>query len=40
MGVLPAGQGAGLIDAVPPAGQVVADIMREARDILESWDGA
>jgi len=40
MGVLPAGQGAGLITAVPPAGEVVRDIMVEARAVLEQWDSA
>ncbi len=40
MGVLPAGQGAGLITEVPPASQVVTDIMSEARAILEGWQDA
>ncbi|MBT6093972.1 MAG: nitronate monooxygenase [Rhodospirillaceae bacterium] len=40
MGVLPAGQGAGLIHSVPPAGQVVEDIMAEARAILQGWEQA
>ena len=39
MGVLPAGQGSGIIDAVKPAGQVVADIMAEANAVLERWKG-
>ena len=33
-GVLPAGQGCGLIHAVPHAADVVADIVREASDIM------
>ena len=36
-GVLPAGQGSVLIHQIKPAGQVVADIMAEARAILERW---
>lgn len=36
-GVLPAGQGAGLIREVKPAGEVVADIMDEARAVLTHW---
>ncbi len=36
-GVLPAGQGSALIHQVKPAGQVVADVMAEARAILEAW---
>ena len=40
MGVLPAGQGSGLITSVPPAGQVVEDIVNEARELLSSWDRA
>lgn len=34
-GVLAAGQGSGLIGSVKPAGEVVADIMTEARAVLE-----
>jgi len=37
-GVLPAGQGSGLIVSVPPAGEVVTDIVEEARTLLASWD--
>ena len=37
MGVLPAGQGAGLITSVPSAGEVVENIMAEARTILDAW---
>ena len=33
-GVLAAGQGSGLIGSVKPAGEVVADIMEEARAVL------
>ena len=40
MGVLPAGQGAGLIKSVPPAKQVVSDIVDEARSLLAEWDRA
>ncbi len=36
-GVLPAGRGSALIHAVTPAGQVVADIVAEARAILGRW---
>ena len=36
-GVLPAGQGSGVIDAVLPAGQVVADIVDEARDVFRGF---
>ena len=36
-GVLPAGQGAGLIREVKPAGEVVADIMDEALAVLTHW---
>ncbi len=39
-GVLAAGQSAGLIDAVKPAGQVIEDIMAEARAVLEGWSSA
>ena len=37
-GVLPAGQGSGLIVSVPPAGEVVTDIVQEARTLLALWD--
>ncbi len=40
MGVLPAGQGAGLIKSVPNASQVVADIIHEARNLLLEWERA
>ena len=36
-GVLPEGRGSALIHAVKPAGQVVADIVAEARAILGRW---
>ncbi|NKB57709.1 MAG: nitronate monooxygenase [Alphaproteobacteria bacterium] len=36
-GVLAAGQGSGLIDSIPPAGDVVRQIMQEARTVLENW---
>lgn len=36
-GVLAAGQGSGNIDAVKPAGEVVRDIMAEARRVLDGW---
>lgn len=36
-GVLAAGQGSGVINAIPPAGDVVRQIMQEARDVLEGW---
>ena len=36
-GVLAAGQGSGVIDSIPPAGEVVRQIMTEARNVLESW---
>jgi len=39
-GVLPAGQGAGLIDAIPPAAHVVESIIAEARAILAGWEAA
>ncbi len=39
-GVLPAGQGAGIIDAVPPAGRVVEDIVAEAREVLRGFERA
>jgi enoyl-[acyl-carrier protein] reductase II len=38
-GVLPAGQGAGMIDAVLPAGQIVADIVAEADEVLARLAG-
>jgi len=38
-GVLPAGQGAGMIEAVLPAGQIVADIVAEADDVLRRLAG-
>ncbi len=37
-GVLPAGQGAGNIDAVEPAGKIVEDIMAEAREVLRGFE--
>lgn len=36
-GVLAAGQGSGTIDSIPPAGEVVRQIMTEAREVLEKW---
>jgi enoyl-[acyl-carrier protein] reductase II len=39
MGVLAAGQGSGTIGAVKPAGEVVREIMAEARGVLERWAG-
>lgn len=36
-GVLAAGQGAGVIGSIPPAGDVVESIMSEARSVLEGW---
>ncbi|MDP6705254.1 MAG: nitronate monooxygenase family protein [Alphaproteobacteria bacterium] len=39
-GVLAAGQGSGLIDAVKPAGEVVRDIVEEAREVLAGWQDA
>ena len=39
-GVLPAGQGSGLISSVPPAGEVVTNIVEEAISFLASWDRA
>lgn len=36
-GVLPAGQGAGVISSVKPAAQVVEDVMAEARAVLDAW---
>lgn len=39
-GVLPAGQGAGLIHAVPPAGEIVRQIMEEARAVLRGFEAA
>lgn len=36
-GVLPMGQGAGVIGAVKPAGDVVRDVMSEARAVLATW---
>ena len=39
-GVLPAGQGAGLIDSILPAAEVVGNIMEEARRLLVKWDNA
>ncbi len=36
-GVLAAGQGSGVIDSIPPAGDVVRQIMSEARSVLDSW---
>ncbi len=36
-GVLAAGQGSGVIDTIPPAGEVVRQIMSEARSVLEHW---
>ena len=38
-GVLAAGQGSGVIDAIPPAGEVVRQIVAEARGVLETWSG-
>ena len=37
-GVLPAGQGAGLIEDVPPAGDVVQQIIEEARAVLRGFE--
>jgi len=37
-GVLPAGQGSGIIEAVEPAGKIVADIMEEAREVLRRFE--
>jgi enoyl-[acyl-carrier protein] reductase II len=39
-GVCPAGQSAALIHEVKPAGDVVRDVMAEARAILSRWQGA
>lgn len=39
-GVLPAGQGAGIIGAVKPAGDMVREIMEEAREVLRGFDTA
>jgi enoyl-[acyl-carrier protein] reductase II len=39
MGVLAAGQSAGLIHDVVPAGEVVCDVMRQASAILDGWSG-
>ncbi len=39
-GALPAGQSAALIHSVKSAGDVVLDIMEEARTVLERWAGA
>lgn len=39
-GVLPAGQGAGLIDEIKPAGQMVQEIMEEAREVLRGFEAA
>ena len=36
-GVLPMGQGAGVIEAVKPAGDVVREVMDEARAVLRNW---
>jgi enoyl-[acyl-carrier protein] reductase II len=38
-GVLPAGQGAGMIEKVLPAGQIVVDIVAEADDVLRRLAG-
>lgn len=38
-GVLAAGQGSGTIDLIQPAGEVVRQIMGEARRVLENWAG-
>ena len=37
-GVLPAGQGAGLIDEIKPAGELVEEIMEEAREVLRGFE--
>ncbi len=39
-GVLPAGQGSGLIRSVPPAGEIVRSIMEEARAVLRGFEAA
>ena len=39
-GVLPAGQGAGLIADVPSAGEVVARIVQQAESLLARLSGA
>ena len=39
-GVLPAGQGAGLIDSIPSAAEVVENVIEEARKLLGQWDHA
>lgn len=36
-GVLPAGQGSALIRQVKPAGQIVVDIVEEARAVFQGW---
>lgn len=36
-GVLAAGQGSGVIDSIPPAGEIVRQIMQEADGVLEGW---
>ena len=36
-GVLAAGQGSGVIDSIPPAGEIVRQIMQEAHGVLEGW---
>jgi len=36
-GVLPAGQGAGLIGSVAGAGEVVGAIVEEARAVFDRW---
>ncbi len=37
-GVLAAGQGSGVIDAIKPAGAIVRDIVEEARGVLAGWE--
>ena len=39
-GVLPAGQGAGLIHSIPSAADVVKNVIEEARKVLDQWDHA
>ena len=39
-GVLPAGQGASLIESIPSAAEVFENVIKEARRLLGQWDHA